>query len=196
MDFTWQCRGAPTWEPGPANENEFFPIKLLYYTQKYSSVSSAVQVAGLRRSHRWRSRMWRSLAGMVTHGLRLDVLPNSLKRHWRRLMVEETTFNSLATSLVDILEVSMPIARSLKTWDLVLCDKTAHFRVAFYWCKIICAQNGRNKHCAYEPFIYLLFHETNISHVFIFLFSIDHLTHAAQQWMTYKAPLYRVVVCL
>ena len=30
----------------------------------------------------------------------------------------------------------MPIARSLKTWDIygiVLCDKTAHFRVAFYF---------------------------------------------------------------
>ncbi len=31
--------------------------------------------------------------------------------------------------------ISMPIARSLKTCDIcgiVLCDKTAHFRVAFY----------------------------------------------------------------
>ena len=31
--------------------------------------------------------------------------------------------------------VSMPIAHSLKTWvicGIVLCDKTAHFRVAFY----------------------------------------------------------------
>ncbi len=40
-----------------------------------------------------------------------------------------------ATALVDIPAVSMPIARSLKTCDIcgiVLCDKTAHFRVAFY----------------------------------------------------------------
>ncbi len=45
------------------------------------------------------------------------------------------TFNSRATALVDIPAVSMPIARSLKTCDIcgiVLCDKTAHFRVAFY----------------------------------------------------------------
>jgi hypothetical protein len=32
-----------------------------------------------------------------------------------RLMVEKFTFNSLATALVDIPAVSMPIARSLKT---------------------------------------------------------------------------------
>ncbi len=40
-----------------------------------------------------------------------------------------------ATALVDIPAVSMPIARSLKTCDIcgiVLCDKTANFRVAFY----------------------------------------------------------------
>jgi hypothetical protein len=46
-------------------------------------VSSAVRVAGLRQSRRWRSRLWRSWAGVVTCGLRLwgqlDVLPNSLK---------------------------------------------------------------------------------------------------------------------
>ncbi len=98
-----------------------------------------VAAAGLRRSWRWRCWMWRSWAGVVTRGLRLwgrlDVLPNSLKRLWRRLMVEKWTFNSQATALVDIPAVSMPIARSLKTCDIcgiVLCDKTAHFRVAFY----------------------------------------------------------------
>ncbi len=102
-------------------------------------VAAAVRVAGLRRSWRWRCWMWRSWAGVVTHGLRLwgrlDVLPNSLKRLWRRLMVEKLTFNSRATALVDIPAVSMPIARSLKTCDIcgiVLCDKTAHFRVSFY----------------------------------------------------------------
>ncbi len=66
----------------------------------------------------------------------LDVLPNSLKRLWRRLMVEKLTFNSRVTALVDIPAVSMPIARSLKTCDIcgiVLCDKTAHFRLAFYY---------------------------------------------------------------
>ncbi len=84
-------------------------------------------------------KMWRSWAGVVTRGLRLcgrlDVLPNSLKRLWRWLMVEKWTFNSWATALVDIPAVSMAIARSLKTCyicGIVLYDKTAHFRVAFY----------------------------------------------------------------
>ncbi len=61
-------------------------------------VAAAVRVAGLRRSWRWRCWMCRSWAGVVTRGLRLwvwlDVLPNSLKRLWRRLMVEKWTFNS------------------------------------------------------------------------------------------------------
>ncbi len=102
-------------------------------------VAAAVRVAGLRRSWRWRCWMWRSWAGVVTPGLRLwgrlDVLPNSQKCLWRRLMVEKLTFNSQARALVDIPAVSMPIARSLKTCyicGIVLCDKTAHFRVAFY----------------------------------------------------------------
>jgi hypothetical protein len=50
-------------------------------------------------------------------------------------MVEKLTFNYLATALVDIPAVGMPIAHSLKNSDIcgiVLCDKTAHFRVAFY----------------------------------------------------------------
>ncbi len=50
-------------------------------------------------------------------------------------MVEKLTLNSRAIALVDIPAVSMPIARSLKTCDIcgiVLCDKTAHFSVAFY----------------------------------------------------------------
>ncbi len=100
-------------------------------------VEAAIRVAGLRRSWRWRCWMWRSWAGVVTRGLRLwgrlDGLPNSLKRLWRRLMVEKWTFNSQATALVDIPVVSMPIARSLKICDIcgiVLCDKTSHFRVA------------------------------------------------------------------
>ncbi len=66
---------------------------------------------------------------------RLDVLPNSLKRLWRWLKVEKWTLNSRATALMDIPAVSMPIAHSLKTCDIcgiVLCDKTAHFRVTFY----------------------------------------------------------------
>jgi hypothetical protein len=49
-------------------------------------------------------------------------------------MVEKLTFNCLATALVDIPAVSMPIACPLNSQDIcciVLCDKSAHFRVAF-----------------------------------------------------------------
>ncbi len=63
-------------------------------------VAAAVRV--FRRSWRWRCWMWRSWAGVVTHGLQLwgwlDVLPNSLKHLWRRLMVEKLTFNSRGNS--------------------------------------------------------------------------------------------------
>ncbi len=47
----------------------------------------------------------------------------------------EINIKFTAKALVDIPAVSMPITRSLKTCDIsgiVLCDKTAHFRVAFY----------------------------------------------------------------
>jgi hypothetical protein len=44
--WVWEGIGPPTGEPGPANK--FFPTKRLYYRQKYSSVSSAVQVVGLQ----------------------------------------------------------------------------------------------------------------------------------------------------
>ncbi len=50
-------------------------------------------------------------------------------------MVEKGTISSRATALVDIPAVSIPIVHSLKTCDIcgiVLCEKTAHFRVAFY----------------------------------------------------------------
>jgi hypothetical protein len=49
-----------------------------------NTVSSALQVVGIRWSHRWRSRMWRFWASVVTCGLRLwgrlYILPNSLKQ--------------------------------------------------------------------------------------------------------------------
>ena len=75
----------------------------------------------------WCGYTWSAVWG------RLDVLPNCLKHLWRRLMVEKWTFNSWATALVDIPAVSMPIACTLKTCGIVLCDKTEHFRVVFYY---------------------------------------------------------------
>ncbi len=101
-------------------------------------VVAAVRVAGLRRSWKWRCWMWRSWAGVVTRGLRLwgrlDVLPNSLKRLWRRLMVEKWTFSSRATALVDIPAVSMSIARSLKTCDISAIYVTLHHQALFCIC--------------------------------------------------------------
>ena len=59
------------------------------------------------------------LVGVVTCGLQLwgqlDVLPNSLKWHCKQLMVEKLTLHSLATALVDISAVSVPIAWSLNS---------------------------------------------------------------------------------
>jgi hypothetical protein len=49
-------------------------------------------------------------------------------------MVEKLTFSSRGTALEDVPAVRMPIAHSLNTLDIcgiVLCDTTAHFRVAF-----------------------------------------------------------------
>jgi hypothetical protein len=57
---------------------------------------------------------------------RLNGLPNSLKRRWKRLMVEKWTFSYLVTALVDIPAVSMPIVRSLKTCVALCCVTTLH----------------------------------------------------------------------
>jgi hypothetical protein len=54
-------------------------------------------------------------------------------------MVEILSFNYLATTLLEIPAASMPLARSLKIWNIcgiVLCDNTAHFKMAFH-----CPQN-------------------------------------------------------
>jgi hypothetical protein len=54
----------------------------------------------------------------------LDALPNSLKLCWRHFMVEKLTFNYLATALVDIPGISMPIACSLNLRHLWHCVVT------------------------------------------------------------------------
>jgi hypothetical protein len=46
-------------------------------------------------------------------------------------MSEKLPLNSLATALVEIPAVSMPITGSLIS-GIVVCDKTAHFKVTFY----------------------------------------------------------------
>ena len=62
---------------------------------------------------------------------------------WWRLMVEKLTLISLATALLDIPAVSMPIARSLNLRHL--WHKTALFRVAIYCPKLkvhLCNDNA------------------------------------------------------
>ena len=50
-------------------------------------------------------------------------------------MVEKLTFDSPATALVHIPAISIPIKTS-DICGIVLCDKTAHFRVTFHCCLI------------------------------------------------------------
>ena len=106
-------------------------------------VAAAVRLSGVRPS-------WRFWAGVVTRGLRLwgrlDVPPNCLKHLWRWHIVEKWTFNSRATALVDIpCQLHAP---SLATSVALCCDKTEHFRVAFY-----CGQflHGQHTHRTCHP---------------------------------------------
>ena len=124
----WWGRRACRW----ASMKQFLTVFAEILRLCKPTVSSAVRVAGLRQCRRRRSCMWRSWTDVVTRGLRLwgllDVLPNSIKPRWRWLFVEKLTFNSLATALVDIPAVSMPIACSLNLRHLWHCVvTTAHF---------------------------------------------------------------------
>ncbi len=49
-----------------------------------------------------------------------------------RNTLSHTSIQSIVLTRVKILTPSMPIAHSLETLNIMLCDKTAHFRVAFY----------------------------------------------------------------
>ena len=57
---------------------------------------------------------------------RLDEQPNSIKQRWRKLKLENWKCNSLATALVDIPAVSMPIALSLQTSVALCCVTKLH----------------------------------------------------------------------
>ncbi|CDQ69477.1 unnamed protein product [Oncorhynchus mykiss] len=70
-------------------------------------------------------------AGCECSGLSWFQVVSGCEADWRQFMVEKLTLHSLATALFDIPSVNMPIACSLKTCGIVLCEKTAHFKVAF-----------------------------------------------------------------
>jgi hypothetical protein len=66
-----------------------------------------------------------------TLGLMLDVLPNSLKRRWRQFMLEISSTIQLSGNSSEGHFCSQQLPSKYKT-SVVLFDKTAHFRVAFY----------------------------------------------------------------
>jgi hypothetical protein len=112
--WAWEASGPPTGEPGPANQNVFILSKGLYYRQKYSSISLAVWVAGLKWSCRWRSWMWRSWAGVVCGCETTNSSDNSSGGH-SCSQHTNCTFPQLYASSVAL-----------------CCETTAHFKVAFY----------------------------------------------------------------
>lgn len=93
-------------------------------------VLAAVWMAGHRWSWRWRCWMQRPWTGVVTCGLQLDVLPNSLKHLRSWLMVDKRPFSSRSTALADSPAV-MPVGWELVSSVAELCDKTTHFTVSY-----------------------------------------------------------------
>ena len=105
----WACDGIgpPNLEPGPANQN-FFPQKRFITDRNNPQFH---QLSGWLVSDDPTGEE----AGCGGPGLACLHVVCGCEAGWTRLMVKKGIFNSLATALVDIPAVSMPIARSLKT---------------------------------------------------------------------------------
>ena len=142
MDITWLGKGAhmfrpgraPSGEPGPANQNIFFPAKWLYYRHK-------ILLSFISWPGGW-SQMIPQVKKPDVEGLGwcgytlwgwLDILPNSQivleAAYGREINIQFSGNRSGGHSCSQHANCTLP---QLET-SVALCDKTAHFRVAFYW---------------------------------------------------------------
>ncbi len=103
-------------------------------------VAAAVRVAGLRRSWRWRCWMWRSWAGVVTLwsavvrpvGCTAKFSETPLETAYGREMNIKFMGNSSGGHSCSQ-HANCTLPQNLQNiCGIVLCDKTAHFRVVFY----------------------------------------------------------------
>jgi hypothetical protein len=133
-----RCSHGPTHLGSRPSQSEIGLMRFSqHYRQKYSSVSSAVLLAGLRRSCRWRSLMWRSWAGVVTQSVivrRVGLTAKFSKMtsevaYGREINMKYSGNSSGEHSCRQHTNCTLP---QLETSVALCCDKTAHFRVVFY----------------------------------------------------------------
>jgi hypothetical protein len=118
---SWE-QGPPTGEPGPTDQNEFFLTKGLYYRQKYSSVSSAGEVVLGRRG--WHGYSWPVVVTAKFSKMALEAV------YGREINIQFSGNSSGGYSCSQHAKCSI---KTSDTCGIVSCDKTANFRVAFYF---------------------------------------------------------------